>query len=369
MPELLNQSGVGRGKITEVELTPSGFNIKRVCQDRFTPPAGPKNITHSIGRYLPLEQLNIETYTAFNMVGWKLGSVTVKSRVVYPAFDGKRLVVEVGCNTIIYLQISPTKKNIHHRFFLQKHKDFLFDITTRAVAAKVSRAAEPIVTIAKYEMYFLMGIFSTVSIPMWLIITGTDVTVSLVGLKHKGKAFRKLAKSILNELENIRQYAPTLHVKMMQIIRAEKNRTIVDTRKELPKKVITDKKAQAQTAGILYGKYAMAANPLTVWSALLTILIQAGVKSVSNIPNTYLTVLDKRYASKVRSLTNTNWYDLRERKQAISKIVDLLKNAKVPISASELEKIVKEVQQNPQNLQNSFINIMNAYKEFKRVIH
>jgi len=68
-------------------------------------------------------------------------------------------------------------------------------------------------------------------------------------------------------------------------------------------------------------------------------------------------------------LANTNWYDLPERKRAIIKIVTLLKEANVPITASELEKIVKEVQQNPQKLQISFVNIMNAYKEFRREIY
>ena len=359
----------GNGKVTEIELTPTGFEIKRVCQDRLTPNVGAKDITANIGNYIPLDQLNHETYSGFNMLGWELGTVTIKARNVYPSYDGKRLVMEVGCNTIIYLQISPNNKSINNRFFLQTHKEFLFDITTRAVAAKVSRATQPIVTIAKYEMYFMMGMFSTISVPMWLAVAGSDLTVTLALLKHKERAFGKLAKTILAELENIQKYAPTLHKKVMQLISAENDKLVSGACKQLPKQVITDEKAQAQTAGILYGKYMISASGLSAWGALFTVLIQAGLKSATNLPGAYLSSLDQRYASKIRSLTNTNWYDVAERRRAVIQIVDLMKDAKIDISIAEMEKIVLEVQKNPNKLQNSLINIMDAYKEFKREIN
>lgn len=369
MSQIADRAGVGRGRITEIELTDDGFNIKRICNDRFKPAAGPKDITMSIRRYLPLGQINIETYKAFNLIGWELGSVTIKSRTVYPAYDGKRLVLEVGCSTIIYLQISPGNKKVNHRFFLQSHKDFLFDITTRAVAANVVKATRPIVTIAKYEMYFIMGLFSTVSVPMWLMITGSDLTVSIIGLRSKEKSFSKLAKTLLKELQVIKGYAPTLHAKLMLIIKAEHNRLITDTWKELPNQVVTDEKAQAQTAGILYGKYAMSVKPLTVWGAVLTVLIQAGVKSTTNIPDAYLASVDQRYAERVRKLTNINWYDIKERAEGVKQLVKLLNEAKVPVTTVEVSRIIKEVQTNPKRLQESFINILKAYKTFRIETH
>lgn len=369
MADLQSQSSVGRGKITEVELTPNGFQVKRVCQDRFKPPAGPKDITLSVGKYIPFDQINFETYTGYNMTGWKLGSVTVKSRNVYPDAIGKRLVMEVGCNTVIYLQISPNNKRTHHRFYLQTHEGFVFDITTGAVAAKVSRAAEPIVTIAKYEMYFLMGMFSTVSVPMWIMITGTDVTLTLAGMKHKEKSFSKLGRTITGEMENIKKYAPTLHLKIMELISSENERLMSGMWKSLPKEVVTDEKAQAQTAGILYGKYTVSPGSVNAWGAILTVLIQAGVKSVSNLPDAYIGSLDARYASKLRALSNTNWYDIAERKRAVIQIVELLKEAKIKMTVAELEKIITEVQKNPDKLQQSFINILDAYKEFKREVN
>lgn len=71
----------------------------------------------------------------------------------------------------------------------------------------------------------------------------------------------------------------------------------------------------------------------------------------------------------MRALGNTNWYNVSERKQAIIQIVELLKEAKIKITVNEFEKIIFEVQKNPGKLQKSLINIMAAYKEFKREIY
>jgi hypothetical protein len=204
---------------------------------------------------------------------------------------------------------------------------------------------------------------------MWLIITGSDITHTLSVVKHKEQAFSKLAKVILEEMNNISRYAPTLHMKLMQLVKAERDKTIANTWQELPKAVVTDEKTQAQTAGILYGKYAVSPKSLNVWGALLTVLLQATIKSASNLPDAYLSVIDKRYADKVRALTNTNWYDMRERKQAVMRIASMLKESGVQISPGEIEKIILEVQKHPDKLQKSVVNMMNAYKEFRRTIH
>jgi hypothetical protein len=303
------------------------------------------------------------------MFGGKLGTVILKSGNVFNSFDGKRVILEIGCNTVIYLLINQKNKKSHHRFFIQKSEEFLFDVFTRTLADQVSKAAGPAITIAKYEMYFMMGLFSTVSVPMWLIIAGSDITHTLSVVKHKEQAFSKLAKVILEEMNNISRYAPTLHMKLMQLVKAERDKTIANTWQELPKAVVTDEKTQAQTAGILYGKYAVSPKSLNVWGALLTVLLQATIKSASNLPDAYLSVIDKRYADKVRALTNTNWYDMRERKQAVMRIASMLKESGVQISPGEIEKIILEVQKHPDKLQKSVVNMMNAYKEFRRTIH
>lgn len=369
MNEQSNRSSADPRRTINLELMPNGYTLRKICNDRFPPADSPKNITLSLGNYIPLDQINTETYIGTNMLGGQLNDPTIRSGSIYPSFDGKRLVLEVGCNTVIYLQISAARKDIHHNFFIQKHKDFLMDITTRLVASKVYRATQPVVTIAKYEIYFLMGLFSTVSIPLWLTITGTDVSLALASIRQKEKKFNGLASVVLAEMKAIEGYAPTLHSKMLQIFKSEQSRVVDTTWDRLPRDVITDEKAQAQTAGILYGKYAMVANPITVWNALFTVLIQAALKSATNLPTTFLDVLDDRYKAPVKALANTNWGDLNERKRAVVHLVNMMKDSGVTINAMEMEKIIDEVRRNPDKLQQSFHNLLNAYKTFRRDMH
>jgi len=355
----------GKGKIREFELTPDGYKLVRVCQDRFNPPAGRKDITLSLGRYFPLDQLHSETFIKLNMVGWEMGDIELRSRTVYPSYDGKRLILEVGCTTVLYLQISPANGATHHHFFIQSHKEFLWDVTTRAIAAKVSRAAQPIVTIAKYEMYFLLGMFSTIGITAWLAVTGSDITVTTISLRDKIKAFRELARTLAKESAIIKAFAPTLHNKMMELITVEKQNVKSNTIDNLPSKVITDEKTQAQVAGILYGKQVLSPKSLSAWGALSTVLIQSVIKSFTNMPDAFIQAVEQRYLSLFKSLANTDWNNIQERQRAIIRLTQMLQDTGVNIAPNEMEIIIKEIQHHPNELQNSLVTIFNAFKQFQ----
>jgi hypothetical protein len=122
---------------------------------------------------------------------------------------------------------------------------------------------------------------------------------------------------------------------------------------------------QAQTAGILYGKYAISPNSLTVWAAFSTVLVQAAIKAGTNYPDAYIEAFDNKYAEKVRSLANTDWSNPQEKQLAASQLLEILAEAKIPITKQELLKIMDEVRTHPQELQQSFLNIYHAYKKFQ----
>lgn len=346
------------------------FNIviKNVCQDRYTPADGPKDITQNFYNYLPLDKFSADTYTTYNMVGMPLQSITLRSGMVYTAPDGKRLILEVGCNTIIYLLISPGNTLKNHHFFIESQKEFVFDVTTGVVAHAVSRAAEPMVTVGKYEMSFMLGIFSTVSIGVWLTITGVDLTFSAMKQHHKMQEFKKLTSVLLIELDNIKKYAPTLHKKLMQLLIAERDKLAMKTAERLPATIAHDKMAQAKTAGILYGKYFMSPKILTVWGALITVLIRIGLESATNSPKAAIYAIDNRYNPIIRDFANTDWTNIKEQKAAILKLVPILKEDKLSISVLELEQIVIEVRAHPRELEKSLIHIVNAIKTFRQSI-
>ncbi|KPJ94011.1 MAG: hypothetical protein AMJ53_06135 [Gammaproteobacteria bacterium SG8_11] len=363
-------SSVGRGQKFDFELTENGYKMVKACQDRFVPPAGAKDITFQIDKYRPFDQYHSETFAALNAFGAVLDkdAHTINSSTVYQSIDGKRLVVEVGCNTVIYIQISPGNTATHHRFFIQSHQQFLEDINTKLLAAEIVKSTGPMVTLVKYEMYFLLGMFSTVSVPMWLAVTGSDVTVLLVDNKVKMDAFKKLANDLLAELENIKQYAPTLHKKLLEFMDSEKQGNWSRFGKQLPKTIISDEKVQGQVAGILYGKYALSAKAFNAWLAVSTVLVQGAVKSVTKSVDAYNTVINDRYSPIVKSLANADWNNPVEVQKASSQLVTIMKEAGVQITQQEAAQILIEVNNHPKELQRSLLNIQKSFTEFQRTV-
>jgi hypothetical protein len=83
------------------------YQLVRVCEQRESKGKDkPKNITPFLSNYLPFEDVNTQTLKVSNMLGMRLPSFILKSGQVYDSYDGKRLIYEVGCNTVIYTLIS-----------------------------------------------------------------------------------------------------------------------------------------------------------------------------------------------------------------------------------------------------------------------
>lgn len=167
-------------KLREFRLSSNGdYKLVRVCEERDKSQDNTsKKITHLLAYYLPIDDINIQTLNASNMLGMKLANFVLKSGQVYDGFDGKRLIFEVGCNTVIYTLVKPGSLD-NYSFYIQGMDSFAFDVTSRSVATKVSKATAPIITIVKYEMYFLLGLVSTVSLPVLIIVVGSDLGVFL----------------------------------------------------------------------------------------------------------------------------------------------------------------------------------------------
>ncbi len=199
-------------RILDVELTPKGMKIIRACEDRNKVHEDPRDITLTLPKYLPFDEHYMQTIDAKNFMGWTISTYRLRSGDVYSSYDGKRLIYEVGCNSIIYLLVNP-KLQTHYHFFLQPIHAFMWDITGRNLGEKVHKVVRPLKTLVKYEMYILLGLFSTVSIPMLIIVTGSDATVHGVLSYAKVEAAKKLSKDITNESNNLQRTAPTLHRK------------------------------------------------------------------------------------------------------------------------------------------------------------
>jgi len=345
--------------------TPSTSRVTNpfACNMRKMPPAGPKDITPFLFSYLPLDRTYSSVWSGRNIFRFQIYKEKLVSGRICRAYDGKRLIIEVGCDTIIYLHINPLSPT-HHKFLIESSKEFFSDITDRLTASIVVQKTRGIETIAKYETYFILGMFSTVSLGMWLLVTGSDITVTLATNKSKIDAYRKLAATLMLESNKIEKYAPVLHEKLMEFISSQATATATQTAKNLPEHIVKNKDAQAQVAGVLYGKYSMSASTFNVWTLLSTILIQAVVKSVTNTPDTLKETFDARYVSIIRELRNMDWGNPAELDNTLKKLRMIMKDSKIDISSHDLKAIMLEVKSHPRELEKSILNIYNAFQVF-----
>jgi hypothetical protein len=358
----------------EPELNEKGevvaYKLLNGCRSRHSTGYEPKEITLTINQYLPFEENSGSSYSGLNLMGANTGTVTIKSGNVYSAIDGNRLVYEVGCNTIIFLLNNPKNPTKHLKYYIQHEKGFLWDAFTRNMAAQVDKATAPMVTIAKYEMYFILGALSTMSGAMAAMVFISDGVFegskAIVGYD----AFKNLAKELTIESNKIQNAAPTLHGKLMEFMANEKenNFNAKETAKNLPKTIITDEKVQAQVAGILYGKFAFAKAAFTAKVLLITLLIQIAIKSFTKTPDSFLSPIDKRYVPLLETFKSIDWRDPNGARQAGLQFSKAMKEAGVDITPQEAEKIFNEIKQNPDQLEESLKNINKSFDKFlKRV--
>jgi len=342
----------------------SGANTS-VCENRDSYEHSPRDITFSIYSYLPFQQTFASYKERKNLFGWTIYRRNLESGMVFPSFDGRRVVFEVGCKTIIYLLIHPNRQHAsHHRFFIQSINGFVYDITEKLMAAEVVRKTTPMVTLVKYEMYFFMGMFSALSLPMWLAVTGSDLLYTASAAKAKHTAARQLAKVILFESNDIKVYAPTLHRKLELFLEFEKKVKWSKLGKQLPETIIKDDKTQGMVAGILFGKATIAHGAFNAWTVLYTILMQAATKPFTKAIDAYADVISNRYGPIINNLSTLNYNDSNAVKQAAQQLAKIMQESGVEITAAEAEKIIGEIRSNPEKLYLSLQNIQKSLAEF-----
>ena len=192
-------------------------------------------------------------------------------------------------------------------------------------------------------MYFLLGLISTVSIPVLLAITGTDVTVSGLHGLDSATAARKLAADLTRESDSMEKTLPTLKRKVEELVVAESRANIERTARSLPKTIATDDKTQGTLAGTLLGKATISPNAFTGWTAVFTVLTTAIVKAFTLSPQTFGNELSKRYTPILEELLNIDWSNPRELESVAREMVKLYRESGVEVSPVEAVQIMKEI--------------------------
>lgn len=339
------------------------------CADRVSPGDDPRDISTIKEKYLPFDSAHSATFLRKNPFGVTIYRNETKAGNVYTAYDGKRLVLEVGCNTVVYIHINPSMPSKHHRLFIQSDAGFSADTTIRKDAAIIAYNTRHVETIVKAEMYFLMGMISTLSIPALIAVTGADITVTYARNRGKAESSGDLAKNLLAELEKMKKYAPTLHAKVWELIYAELENNVPRTAKRIPEDVVTDPKVQAQVSGILFGKWAFnASKGFTLWTVISTLLTQAAIKGSLQAPMSYMAALEGQYKPLLEEMKTVDAKNPATMERPARTLVRLMKESGVEISAAEAKAILREIQSHPQQSAQSLSNITKAIEKFQRTM-
>lgn len=338
------------------------------CADRISPGDEPRNISAVKHLYLPFDTSNSSIHLRKNPFGALIYKNNIEPGKLYHAFDGRRLVVEVGCNTVIYILINFSRPAKHHRLFIQSESAFNGDTTIRRDAAEIAKNTRYVETITMYEMYFILGVLSTASVATWLMVTGSDVTYLYSSKRAIADASKRLSKSLLAELEKMGGYAPTLQTKIWEMITAELSNNASRGARHLPKTILTNEKVQAQTTGIIFGKWALPkGNPFNAWAIVSVLLIQAASNSVLKYPDAYMQSLINQYQPFLDDMRQLNPSQPRTMQKPVNTLIRLLKETGVTLSQEEGSTMFKEIIQNKERAYNSLTNILKAIKDFKRV--
>ena len=356
-------------KVREFSLTRDGsYKLVRVCEERKNALSDPKKITSILSRYTPFDDVNVQVFDVSNLLATEMPKFTLRSGQVYDGYDGKRIVYEVGCDTIIYL-MSVRNLTGQYDFFIQHVDGFVLDVTMRSVAEKVVVATKPIRTIAKYEMYFMLGLISSASIPALIMVTGSDIAVSSLMARKKVIAAKDLSIDVLNEYNNIDSYAPTLGVKFKEIFVSQSKVKWSDIGDKLPKTIIVDEKTQAQLAGVIAGKAVLNPKTFTVWTAVFAILSTAVVKSITKSPDIYAKNIDERYRPILEDFKKLDFENPAAAREAAIKFSELIKESGVSVTDREAMLIFSEIAKNPVKLQQSLVKMDNSFRKFSSEIY
>jgi hypothetical protein len=338
------------------------------CADRVSPGDEPRDITTIKERYIPFDVTNKVVHLRKNPFGAVIYRRNIATGNVYAAFDGKRMVLEVGCSTIIYIHINPSQPSKHHRVFIQSESAFSGDTTIRRDAAIIASNTRYVETVVKYEMYFIMGVLSTVSLATWLMFTGSDVTLMYAKNRAIGDASKILIKKLTVELDEMNAYAPTLHAKILELVVTEAKSNAVGAAKKLPETIIADETVQAQVAGVIFGKWAMPnGNPFNLWTIISVILTQAAVKSVTKYGDAYLKAIDGRYKPLIDDMKNVDATNPASIQRPVHNFIHLMGEAGVRVSQAEAYTILMEISKNKDKAYKNLSNITSAIDEFRVV--
>jgi hypothetical protein len=279
-----------------------------------------------IQNYYPLKLSSVVN------VGNPLNQLALKAGVSYPAASGhNRIIIEATKDKILFVSYSDAKSA--PGFYIQSpngfHQDWL-DL----VLLDAARHTAPAVTLAEWEVQFLVGVIAGVGWRGLAAVVGVDVFEEAITQK-KTKATKdaiRMLQILLAFRKELQPVAPTLtsvvsDLMWLSLLKGQKQ--------FLASEMANDPKVAARAAGTIsaqLGKQALDQR-LTATSFIWTILSQVGIKGALTIPAALSKTVSKLSSSDPKDIA--------------SNIEDALKSVGVVLSPAEIAEIIRELEANP----------------------
>lgn len=302
-----------------------------------------------------------------SIFGAPIYRINIAPGAIFHAHDSKRLVIEVGCKTVIYIHIEPHNPQKHHRIFIQSDEAFNFDITLRRDAAEIARNTRNVERLITFEIYFILGALSTLGWGMWLAVTGADVTYLVANKRTQANASKELSQKIISELSEMRTYAPTLTRKILELVTSELITNGQETFIGMPESLINNEQALGQIAGVIFGQWAGNPSAFTVWALFTTVILRGTSIAATNYPSEFIRNAEEKYSSLIDKVQNADPSKPLTMAPAINALIKLANESGVRINEQEARLIIEEVSRNPLRTKRNLSNIGQALNEFKRV--
>lgn len=289
-----------------------------------------------IGNYYPLKT------SSSIKVGAALTSLTLKSGEIYPTTMGKRVIIEVTKDRVIFVEQLNTQKS--PAFYIQTPHGFhlnWLDVIRRDAANKTAGA----VILAEWEVQFLVGVVAGGSWKGLAAVIGVDILEESMTQKktRATKEAVRVLQILLAFRKDLRAVAPTLtnvisDLMWMTLLRGQQQFLVSEMAK--------DPKVAARAAGTIaaqLGKQAMDQR-LTVTSFIWTILSQVGIKATLTVPAALSKTVEKLSTSDSASI--------------VTNIENALKTVDVILSPAEKAEIIKEIEANPVKIASLFAKMI-----------
>jgi hypothetical protein len=285
--------------------------------------------------YIPAEQISkyypLKTGSVIR-IGGLMNYLDIKAGLVLPFSKGKRIVLEAMPGQIVFIEVKTGDRRIPGIYTQTPygfHSDWLSFINKKA-ADKTAMT----VTLAEWEVQFLVGVVAGASWKGLTVVIGVDLFEESV--THKKTKATKDAVRVLQIL-----YA--FH-KELKLIAPVLTSVIFDTMwlmgikgqiQYLPSTMANDPKVAARASGTIVaqlGKKSLEQR-LTVTSILWTIISQLAIKGALTIP--------AAAGKTVNQLTS------KEPQDIVNNLEQTLKSVDVVMSTQEKIAILNEIAENP----------------------